>query len=161
MFRHIYVQTIIYMLCTHTHINRYNFLKLQSKSCLLLKHLKHFQFSIMFSAPSELSSVVQSSADIDKEPNETSKRDSALTLASYMFPSNSSSNSSPQSTNTFENQTGHSVGCQRVRSNKKPQRMAPQSLLSSVKSTIALHSPLGILCVSSRHGNLLMAAVSS
>lgn len=132
----IYIYKTTYSCYMQTHINRYNFLKLQSKFYLLLKHLKHFQFPMVFSDLLELSSVVQSSADIEKEPNENSKRDSALTLVSYVFPSNSSSNSSPQSTNTFENQTGRSVGCQRVRSNKNPQRMAPHSLLSSVKSTI-------------------------
>lgn len=93
--------------------------------------------------------MVQSSADIDKEPNETSKRDSVLTLVSYVFPSNSSSNSSPRSTNTFENQTGHSVGCQRVRSNKNPQRTAPHSLLSSVRSSFFMLTVGYPLCQSS------------
>lgn len=99
--------------------------------------------------------MVQSSVDIDKEPRENSKRDSALTLLSYVFPSNSSSKSSPWSTNITENQICHTVGCQRVRSNKKTGRKA--SLLSSTKSARLILT--FILCVSSYPGNLLIAPV--
>lgn len=115
---------------------------------------------MVFTALPELSSVVQRSADIGKEPNENSKRHSTLTLVSYVFPSNSSSNSSPWSTNISENQTGHTVGCQRVRSNKKIPKERLHIVFTALGKVLALRPPLGALCVCPSHRNLLTTPVS-